>query len=233
MLGVALVRSQLVGGLRSMALAGVFISACGGLLATIGRFLVLQSIVHGVRYGTRREVLRDAFLFALVSLLEGFCAVVSRQILAANVAHVLVARVSACLARKVDALSAADDGGAPPMDAIFGADIPRVLSLVKFLTMLPCGVAALLGGVGVLVYFLGATSLAGQETGDATSLRRGSVRSDAREKSIHALISPREMIVRPKLSQNDWELSEIGGFRKVGDCLTLVPCPGRSSASVA
>ena len=179
-LGVALVRSQLVGGLRSMALAGIFISACGGLLATIGRFLVLQSIVHGVRYGTRREVLRDAFLFALVSLLEGFCAVVSRQILAANVAHVLVARVSACLARKVDALSAADDGGAPPMDAIFGADIPRVLSLVKFLSMLPCGVAALLGGVGVLVYFLGATSLAGRDAGDSTSLQRGCPRSDSR-----------------------------------------------------
>ncbi|KAH8082928.1 ATPase [Aureococcus anophagefferens] len=114
-LGRIFVRSQLYGGLRRWCAAGVAISALGGLLGTIGRFLVLQSIVHGVQYGTRAEVLRGALLFAAVSVAEGACAVYSRQILAGNVAH--------------------------------------------FLAMLPCGVAALLGGVGILVAFLGVGSL--------------------------------------------------------------------------
>ena len=157
-LGRIFVRSQLYGGLRRWCAAGVAISALGGLLGTIGRFLVLQSIVHGVQYGTRAEVLRGALLFAAVSVAEGACAVYSRQILAGNVAHVLVARANACLARKADRLRAAGSA-APPLDAIYGADFPRLLSLVKFLAMLPCGVAALLGGVGILVAFLGVGSL--------------------------------------------------------------------------
>ena len=157
-LGRIFVRSQLYGGLRRWCAAGVAISALGGLLGTIGRFLVLQSIVHGVQYGTRAEVLRGALLFAAVGVAEGACAVYSRQILAGNVAHVLVARANACLARKADRLRAAGSA-APPLDAIYGADFPRLLSLVKFLAMLPCGVAALLGGVGILVAFLGVGSL--------------------------------------------------------------------------
>ena len=50
-----------------------------------------------------------------VSVAEGACAVYSRQILAGNVAHVLVARANACLARKADRLRAA--GSAAPADA--------------------------------------------------------------------------------------------------------------------
>ena len=50
---------------------------------------------------------------------------------------------------------------------------------------------------------------AGQEKGDSTSLQRGYYRSYFREKSIHALSSPREMIARPKMSQIQWETIEI------------------------
>ena len=51
--------------------------------------------------------------------------------------------------------------------------------------------------------------LAGQEKGDSTSLQRGCSRSNAREKSIHALSSSREMIARPKMSQIEWKTIEI------------------------
>ena len=52
----------------------------------------------------------------------------------------------------------------------------------------------------------------GQESGDSTSLPRGCSRSNARVKSIHPLGSPREMIARPKTSQNEWKTTERGGF---------------------
>ena len=43
----------------------------------------------------------------------------------------------------------------------------------------------------------------GQEKGDSTSLQRGCSRSNFQKKSIHSLSSPREMIARPKMSQNE------------------------------
>ena len=45
----------------------------------------------------------------------------------------------------------------------------------------------------------------GQEKGDSTSLQRGRSRSNCREESIPALLSPREMIARPKMSQHEWK----------------------------
>ena len=49
----------------------------------------------------------------------------------------------------------------------------------------------------------------GQDKGNSTSLQHECSRSNAREKSIHALTSPREMIARPKMSQNEWKTTEI------------------------
>ena len=49
----------------------------------------------------------------------------------------------------------------------------------------------------------------GQDKGDSTSLQRGCSRSNAREKSTHALSSPRGMIARPKMSQNEWKTAEM------------------------
>ena len=43
----------------------------------------------------------------------------------------------------------------------------------------------------------------GQEKGDSTSLQRVCSRSDSQEESIHASSSPREMLARRKMSQND------------------------------
>ena len=60
----------------------------------------------------------------------------------------------------------------------------------------------------------------GQELGNSTSLRRGCFRGSAREESINALSSPREMIARPKMSQNEWEPTEIRAS-EVGQRLTL------------
>ena len=57
----------------------------------------------------------------------------------------------------------------------------------------------------------------GQEKGDSTSLQRGSSRSNFREKGIHALSSPREMIARRKMSQNEWNTTEIRGFKKLAN----------------
>ena len=51
--------------------------------------------------------------------------------------------------------------------------------------------------------------LSGQGKGDSISLQRGRFRSNARETSIHALSSSREMIARPKMSQIEWQTIEI------------------------
>ena len=61
----------------------------------------------------------------------------------------------------------------------------------------------------IVVAFIRISSGTGQEKGDSTSLQRGCSRSDFRDKSIHALSSPREMIARPKMSQIDWKPTEI------------------------
>ena len=56
---------------------------------------------------------------------------------------------------------------------------------------------------------------AGQETGDSTSLQRGcSGRTRSRER-IHCSRTPREMIARPKMSQNESKTTEIRGFKKL------------------
>ena len=57
--------------------------------------------------------------------------------------------------------------------------------------------------------FCDATFDAGQEKGASTSLQRGCSRSNSQKKSIYALSSPREMIARPKMSQNEWKPTEI------------------------
>ena len=67
----------------------------------------------------------------------------------------------------------------------------------------------------------------GQEKGDSTSLQRGCSRSDVREESIHALSSPREMIARPKMSQNEWKTTEIRAS-KVGN-VSPFSCPGEAN----
>ena len=59
------------------------------------------------------------------------------------------------------------------------------------------------------------TWITGQEKSDSTSLQRGCFRSNAREKSIHALSSPREMTARPKMSQIESKTTDMGAS-KVG-----------------
>ena len=71
------------------------------------------------------------------------------------------------------------------------------------------------------------TSRARGRKGDPTSLQRGCFRSNARDKSIHALSSPREMIARPKMSQIESKPIEIRAS-KVGN-FTPFSCPGRTS----
>ena len=71
----------------------------------------------------------------------------------------------------------------------------------------------------------------GAGKGDSTSLQRECARSNAREKRIHALSSPREMIARPKMSQNERKTTEIGGFRKLEIMSQTFSCPGATGAA--
>ena len=48
-----------------------------------------------------------------------------------------------------------------------------------------------------------------QQNGDSISLQHECSRGNAREESIHASSSPREMIARPKISQIEWKTIEI------------------------
>ena len=75
------------------------------------------------------------------------------------------------------------------------------------------------------------TYASGQEKGDSTFLQRGCFRSNAREESIQALSSPREMIARPKISQNEWKTTEIQAS-KAGN-FSPFSCPGLWSPATA
>jgi len=151
-------RSQITGALRFWCFVGIACSAFGGLLGTAGKFLVLRRMIAGVTDGGGgTRVALDALLFTAILALEGLCAVIARQVLAGHVIHALVARSNALLSRKAPKL--ADDSGQPALAAVFGADMPKALAFMKFMSMLPCGVAALLGGVTILVIFLGPPSL--------------------------------------------------------------------------
>ena len=57
-----------------------------------------------------------------------------------------------------------------------------------------------------------AAFLAGQEKGDSTSLQRECSARARSGKSIHASRALPEMIARPKISQNEWNMAERGAF---------------------
>ena len=71
----------------------------------------------------------------------------------------------------------------------------------------------------------------GQDKGDSTSLQRECSARARSEKSIHASRPLREMIARPKISQNEWKTAEIGAF-EVGN-FALFCCPACGGASGA
>ena len=136
-LGWMVVSSQLHGSLRAWFVSGLVISGVGGLLGTAGRFFVLRRIIRSMKDGRRAAVTGDALLFAAVTASEGLCAIFSRQIMAGNVAHALVARSNALLCRKAERISSSS--AAPSLSNVYSADVPKILGIVKFMSMLPCG----------------------------------------------------------------------------------------------
>jgi hypothetical protein len=76
-----------------------------------------------------------------------------------------------------------------------------------------------------------AAFLAGQDKGDSTSLQRECSARARSGKSIHASRALPEMIARPKISRNEWKLTEIGAF-EVGNFAPF-SCPGSSPRSCA
>ena len=88
---------------------------------------------------------------------------------------------------------------------------------------------AYVDGDAVDAHLANAVPIQGRERVIRRRFDVGCSRSDFQEESIHALSSSREMIARPKMSQNEWKSTEIiTRFYKSWDvhtCLTLVP-PG-------
>ena len=71
------------------------------------------------------------------------------------------------------------------------------------------GDAAALGAFLTPARVVGAAWKPGQDKGDSTSLQRECSARARSGKSIHASRPFREMIARPKISQNEWKTAEI------------------------
>ena len=69
----------------------------------------------------------------------------------------------------------------------------------------------------------------GQDKGDSTSLQRECSARARSGKSIHASRPFREMIARPEISRNEWEMAERGAFQ-VGN-FALLSCPGSTTST--
>ena len=161
--GWVVVMSQ-VGPLKSAAIWGLFASGMQGLLGTVGRFLVLRAIIRASKSGASKMNLTGlAILFFFISALEGIMSVFSRQFLAGHLIHGLMARNNSLLLHKVSKVSAATSTSGndrsvqsmPSLSALYAADIPRMLSFVRYLSLLAAGVTSLIGGTVIVAIFLG------------------------------------------------------------------------------
>ena len=168
--GWAVVWSQM-GPFRLIACIGVLLSSLQGLLGTVGRFLVLRTIIRASQNPDTPnwELTRYALMFFGIALVEGLCAVFSRQLLAGHLIHSLMARNNALLIHKVAKVSASTSTSTlnsrsaaqmPSLATLYAADMPRMLSMVKYLSLLPCGIVSLIGGVCVIAVYLGFSAVA-------------------------------------------------------------------------
>ena len=164
-IGWAVIFSQLRP-LKGVLGVGMIFSACQGLLATVGRFLVLRALIRGISDDShsKKYLVGLAFLFSAISVFEGLSQVIARQLIAGHLFQMLMARNNALLINKVHKVSAATSTSAatsrsanemPALSALYAADIPRMLSFVRFLSLLPCGVISLFGGIIVISVYLG------------------------------------------------------------------------------
>ena len=140
---------------------GLLISAVQGFLQTFGRFVVLDMCIRAVIDGapTQRKVALVC-AFSLLVLLEGLLDAVSRQIIAGPVFHRLIACASALMMRKTSALSTDTAQGAE-VTALYSGDAPRVLSYSRWLARVPAALCSLVGGIVVLIMYLGSSALVG------------------------------------------------------------------------
>lgn len=144
--------------LRGLLLSGVAASAAQGLLGTVGRFLVLRRLIIDFDRGANKSWLVTlSFIFFLIALFEGLCAVLARQLLAAVLSHTLIAKSNALLMRKVGKIRQSNDE--TYLSAIYAGDFPRLLGISKFLSMFAAGVTSLLGGVVIIAIYLGVWGL--------------------------------------------------------------------------
>jgi len=147
--------------LKSFVILGLGFSSMQGILGTVGRYLILRTIIRAVRNNARNETLvMLAILFFLVALFEGICSVAARQLLAGNMTQALIARHSALLMNKVSKLAViTKDNDIPKSSTLYGADIPRLLGFVRYLSLLACGFTSIIGGLIIVGVFLGFSAL--------------------------------------------------------------------------
>ena len=140
---------------------GLMISAVQGFLQTFGRFVILDMCIRAVIDGapTGRKVALVC-AFSLLVLVEGLLDAMSRQIIAGPVFHRLIACSSALMMRKASALSTDTAQGAE-VTALYSGDIPRVLAYSRWLARVPAALCSLVGGIVVLVMYLGSSALVG------------------------------------------------------------------------
>jgi len=150
--------------IRSALFWGVFCSGLQGALATVGRFMVLRTIIQAARREDPKPKLAAlAVLFFFIALLEGVASVLARQLIAGHFIHTLMARNNALLMSKVGRVAAATSTSAtdrsavsmPSLSALYAADMPRMLSFIRYLSLLACGLVSLVGGTVVVAVFLG------------------------------------------------------------------------------
>jgi len=143
---------------------GVILSAVQGILFSVGRPLLLGSIIDVVAdpNSTDGEGYALAGVFAAVILLEGTIQAMVKQLLSCRMGVRFFTWMSSLLHDKVTTVSASAVAESGLQEStLLGSDVTRMVEEWRWLCLFPYVIVALIGGVTVLAVTLGTASLVG------------------------------------------------------------------------
>ena len=145
---------------RPLVVVACILGGCHGLINSCGRFIVLRLAIDAVldekSYQTRLII--GCLLVGIISA-EGFLLAFTKHLLSDHVSHFMAGRMATLLLSKVTRVGKRPEG--KEETKMVGADLPGLLEQIRIVAFLPSGIAGLLGGLSVLIVYLGLSGVAG------------------------------------------------------------------------
>ena len=142
---------------------GALFSFLQGLISSVGRPLVVRTLVRGVQLSTMTPsyAVELICVFGVVSFFEGYFAVLGREVLAESFSTRFMQGTSALLADKVRRVEFQRESPGPSETSLLSNDMARANEYLRAASSLPMGLASVAGGVVVLAVTVGASALSG------------------------------------------------------------------------